>query len=111
MPKQKSDFLIKYPFRVEFQVNVFAPGEYVPRQPREFSYKTPTGKDEKEAQFEETKLSEEEKERLLMPRGETQKINAVSAIYYDAAQDPEEPDWVLLEDDDIQAIILKRESA
>lgn len=102
MPIQKSDFLKNYPFRVEFECNVFAPGEFVPHQPREFSYKPNPESDEG------VELSEEEKQDLLQPRGETQKIKSITAIYYDAAQNPEEPEWVQLEDGDVALLLAAK---
>ena len=90
MAKLKEDFIEHYPYRISFIVKVFSPGEYVPNVEREFK------NEDGEVLYKHT---DEEIEALNLPRGETQLIVGINEIYYDAAQNSENPEWVLLTDE------------
>lgn len=73
MPKIREDFHELYPYRVGFVTKIFEPGEFVPHVPREYPEQATEG-----------------------PRGETQLVVGISEIFYDAAQNAENPEWIPL---------------
>lgn len=89
MPKTLTDFLVLYPYRVAFVRKVFPPKEFVPGVPREYP-DNPLDEDG-------TEITPDYPAGL--PRGEVHKIDKISHIYYDAAGDPENPDWQELPSD------------
>ena len=86
MPKSLTDFLVFYPYRVAFVRTVYPPKEFAPGVPREYPDR-PLDDDGNEITPDYP---------AGLPRGEVHKVNAISQIYYDAAGNPEKPEWVEL---------------
>lgn len=88
MPKSITDFLVLYPYRVDFLRMVYPPKEFAPGVPREYpDHPLDENGDEITPDY-----------PAGLPRGEVHKIDKILSISYDAADDPKNPDWQKLPD-------------
>ena len=85
MPKLAHETFVEYPYKVVVTVAKFAPGENMPGVKREFPdqpYNNPDGSPGDDPEYE-----------TGLKQGERSKVKGIQAIYYDAAQNPNSPDW------------------